>query len=457
MPAALAGGGSTVSIPAVFVALLAVLIATLLCGMLSRRLGQPRVVGEMLAGILLGPSLFGWLAPGVFEAVFPTEVRTAIHLLSQLGLVLFMFLVGAGLRSENRDRVVVRGAATVGIAGVVIPFALGFGAAWLVSDVLAPQGTATLQVALLLSAALSVTAFPVLARMIAERDMEGTLLGSTTLLAASVDDAAAWILLAVTAAVAGRASGADVVLAMVGGAVFVAVMLVGVRRALTPVARWAERRGEVGVAVITALLVLVVASATVTELLGLHVAFGAFVAGVALPDSTLLRDRVRIGLTDINVGLLLPLFFVYTGLQTELQSLTDPRVLGPVVLILVVAFAGKYLGCTLTLRAQGHPLRRASAIGGLMNARGLMVLIFAQVASDLGIISSDLFTILVLIGLITTAAAMPIYRLSLPRRLEDAERAAVPPVAGAPGGNDAPQAQGSTRSTADPGRPATVR
>lgn len=444
------GSGPEVSIPGVFVALLAVLVATLVCGTLSRRLGQPRVVGEMVAGILLGPSLFGWLAPELFAAVFPSEVRTAIHLLSQLGLVLFMFLVGAGLRSENCDRAVVRGAATVGIAGVVIPFVLGFAAAWLVADVLAPPGTSKVQIALLLGAALSVTAFPVLARMIAERDMEGTSLGSTTLLAASADDVAAWALLAVTAAVAGRTGGLEVVLILLGGAVFVVIMLVGVRRALAPVARRAERRGEIGVGVVTALLILVVASATVTELLGLHVAFGAFVAGVALPDSTLLRDRVRTGLTDINVGLLLPLFFVYTGLQTELQSLSNPVVLGPMVLILVVAFAGKYLGCMLTLRAQGHPLRRASAIGGLMNARGLMVLIFAQVAAELGIISPDLFTILVLLALVTTAAAMPIYRLSLPPHLEAAERATRP-------SDSEPQPLPPTGMPAGPGRSATVR
>lgn len=460
MSAVLAAGATQPSVPAVFVALLTVLVATLLCGSAARRLGQPRVVGEMLAGILLGPSLFGWLAPDLFAGTFPAEVQSAIYLLSQLGLVLFMFLVGAGLRSEHRNRVVVRGAATVGVAGVVIPFALGFATARFVADTVAPQAP-KLQVALLLGAALSVTAFPVLARMIAERGMEQTSLGSTTLLAASVDDAAAWVLLAVTAAVAGRSSGAGVALSLVGGALFVLLMLLVVRRALAPLARYAERRGDVDVGVVAVLLILVIASATVTDLLGLHVAFGAFIAGVSLPDSTVLRDRVRTGLTDINVGLLLPLFFVYTGLQTQVQGLSDPAVVGPVLLILVVAFAGKYLGCTLTLRALGHPLRRASAIGGLMNARGLMVLIFAQVAFDLGIVSPDLFTILVLLALITTAAAMPIYRLSLPPRHENAERAIAPAGGGAvdlaTSIGCAPGIRNEPESPADSGRPTTVR
>ncbi|MHA6805909.1 cation:proton antiporter [Salinifilum ghardaiensis] len=425
-----AGPAPQPSIPGIFGALLAVLVATLLCGSFAQRLGQPRVAGEMLAGILLGPSLFGWLAPGAFEWLFPAEVQTAIYLLSQLGLVLFMFLVGAGLRSETNGRSTVQGAVAVGIAGVVIPFALSFTIAWVVAEAIAPPQTPRLQLALLLGAALSVTAFPVLARMVVERGMERSSLGATAMLAASVDDAAAWILLAVTAAAAGRNSGAEIGVSLIGGALFVLVMLGGVRRALAPLARYAERRGEVTIGVLAVLLIVVLAAASITDLLGLHVAFGAFVAGIALPESGLVRERVQTGLSDINVGLLLPLFFVHTGLQTRMQELTDPTVLVPVVLVLLTAFAGKYLGCTLTLRAQGHPWRRASAIGGLMDARGLMVLIFAQIAADLGLVSQDLFTILVLLALITSAVAMPIYRLSLPARFE-VERARGPAPPGA--------------------------
>lgn len=418
-------------VPQVFVALLVVLASTLVCGSLALRVGQPRVVGEMVAGVLLGPSLFGWLLPAAQAGVFPAQVSTVLNVLSQLGLVLFMFLVGAGLHAEAARGAVVRGAVTVGVAGVALPFVLGFGLAWVFADVISPPGTPPVQVALLLGAALSVTAFPMLARILAERRMEHTALGSTALLAASVDDAVAWVLLAAAAAVASGGSGAGVLLPLGGSALLVVVLFRVVRPALAPLVRSVERRQEIGIAALVALLILMLLSAIATEVLGLHLAFGAFLAGAALPRSAFLCERLRARLTDVTVGLLLPLFFVHTGLQTDLLGLAKPTVLLPVLLVLVAAFVGKYAGCTLALRLQGHPWRRASAVGGLMNARGLMVLIFAQVASDLGVISVDLFSILVLIGVITTAVAMPIYRLSLPPAFEDAEREAGPSGAGA--------------------------
>lgn len=406
----------------VFGAVLVILVMTVLCGMLARKVGQPRVVGEMIAGILLGPSLFGWLFPGAQRQLFPPDVGSAIYLLSTLGLVLFMFLVGAGIRSEVMDRSLIRGAALVGTAGVAVPFVLGFGLAWLLVDQIAEPGTPPFQVALLLGGALSVTAFPTLAAIIDERRMEGSRLGSTTLLAASFDDAAAWVLLAITTAIATGGSGSGVVMTLVCGAVFVAAMLTLGRRALEPLARHVERKGELQGSVLVVVLIFVIGAALITDRIGLHFAFGAFVAGIALPRSMLLRMRLRAKLLDVNVGLLLPLFFVYTGLRTEMAGMPTGEVVLPLALIMIAAFVGKYAGCAAVLRLQGNPWRYASAVGGLMNARGLMVLIFINVAADSGMISTDLFTILVLVAVVSTAAAVPIYRLSLPGSLEDAER-----------------------------------
>lgn len=406
----------------VFVALLLILLATMLCGSLARRVGQPRVLGEMVAGVLLGPSLFGWLFPGLHAEIFPPAVRSVIYLLSMLGLVLFMFLVGAAIPTKMISRSLVRAATTVGATGVVLPFVLGFGVAWLVSEQITEPGTPRVQIALLLGAALSVTSFPMLAKMIAERGLEHSRLGSMTLLAASFDDAVAWVLLAIAVAMATGGSAAGVVLTLLGGFGFVVVMLTLGRRALRPLARHVERRGEITPNALLIILIVVLGAATVTDLLGLHFAFGAFVAGVSLPHSVLLRMQLKARFTDLTVGLLLPMFFVYTGLNTRLAGLSDPGMTVPLVLIMVVAFVGKYVGCAAVLRMQGHSWRRASAIGGLMNARGLMVLIFANAAADVGMVNTDLFTILVLVAVVTSAAAIPIFRLSLSPAMEDAER-----------------------------------
>lgn len=406
----------------VLLALLVILLATAVCGRLASKVGQPRVVGEMVAGVLLGPSLFGLLFPAGQRALFPAEIRSVLYLLSMLGLILFMFLVGAGIRSETVNRRLLRGATIVGTAGVALPFALGFGTAWLLAGQISEPGTPRFQVAFLLGAALSVTAFPTLARIIDERRMGDSPLGSMTLLAASIDDAVAWILLAVIAALRTGGSAGQVLLTLLGGGTFVFVMLTVGRRALTGLARHVDRRGDLTPGSLAVILLFVLGSAMITDLFGIHYAFGAFIAGLALPKSTLLRDRLRHKLMDLNVGLLLPIFFVYTGLSTELAGFSDGGAVIPLMLIMIVAFAGKYLGCAVAARRQGYPWRHASAIGGLMNARGLMVLIFINIARDYGIITTDLFTILVLVAVVSTAAAMPIYRLSLPGPIEDIER-----------------------------------
>ncbi|NKY97164.1 cation:proton antiporter [Nocardiopsis alborubida] len=406
----------------VFAALAAIVLVASVFGRIAVLLRQPRVVGEMVAGVLMGPSLLGWLLPDVQEALFPAEVRPALYLLSMIGLVFFMFLVGAGIRHGVLDRRSTRGALSVGVVGVVVPLALGVTVAWALADQISDPGTPRLQVSLLLGGALTVTAFPMLARILNERGMQSSRLGAVTLLAASVDDAAAWIVLAVILALAFGGSMAGVAASLVGVAVFTVVMLKLAPRLLAPIARSVERNGHLTPGALAVVVLLILGAAWTTHELGIHFVFGGFIVGISLPASPALRECVRNRLMDMNVGLLLPVFFIYTGLNTDLGGLVSGSALLAVIAITAVAFIGKYLSCLFVMRALGHSWRVASAAGGLMNARGLMVLIFINIGLEHGVLSQDLFSILVLVAVVTTVAALPIYRLSLPDSLEAAER-----------------------------------
>ncbi|XVQ14181.1 cation:proton antiporter [Spirillospora sp. CA-255316] len=418
----------------VFIALIAIVLVAAACGRLANAAGQPRVVGEMVAGVLMGPSLLGELAPAASRFLFPREVVSVLYVLSTIGLVFFMFLVGASLHGEVLDRRAVREAMVVGGTGVGVPFVLGAGTALLVAGQVAEPGASTLHLALLLGGALTVTAFPTLARILEDRRMQFSRLGAITLLAGSVDDIAAWILLVLVIALAFGGSAAQVAVALVGTALFTAAMLTLGRRLMARVARVVERERELTPGALATTMLFVAASAWATHELGVHFVFGGFLAGLALPRSPMLRERLRGGLMDMNAGLLMPVFFVHTGLNTDIDAVLRGSVVGAVIAIVAVAFAGKYLSCLLAMRLQGNGWRISSAVGALMNARGLMILIFIGVGRQQGLLGQDLYSILVLVAVLTTCAAVPLYRLSLPGPREDAERnraaAAVPVPAG---------------------------
>lgn len=406
----------------VLAALLVILAATTVCGRLALTVRQPRVVGEMIAGILLGPSLLGAVSPGLQEFLFPDGVKGVLYVLSTIGLTYYMFLVGVSIDHRMIDRLAVRRSVAVAAAGITLPFALATIVAVAFHRQLAAPGISPVVFILFLGGALSLTAFPMLARILEERRMSNTPLGSLTLLAGAINDAAAWGLLAIVVALATAGGVAGAATTIVGAAGFTVVVLTVGRRLLAPLGRKVEREGSLSHGATGVILLAVVAAAWFTETIGVFAVFGGFILGLAMPPSPTLRRELRVRLMDFNLIILLPVFFAFSGLNTQLTGLDDPDLWLPFAAAVVAACAGKYLGCALTARWQGLPWRHAWAIGGLMNARGLMILVFINVGLAYDLVSPELFAMLVLIAVFTTATAMPLYRLAIPLSMENVLR-----------------------------------
>ena len=393
-----------------------ILVAARLVGRAVALIGQPRVVGEMLAGIMLGPSLLGWVAPGLSHSLFPPGSLGFLSALSQIGLVFFMFLVGLEL-----DLKLLRGQGKAAVvtshASIIAPFCLGSVLALFLYPRLSDDGVSFTAFALFVGAAMSVTAFPVLARMLTERGMLRTRLGSVTIAAAAVDDVTAWCILAVVIVVARTAEAAISLPVMLGGTLlYVLVMVTVVRWALRRLENVLERRGGLSQDIVAIVVFLVLASAWTTERLGVHAVFGAFLAGVVMPrDEQLVRpllDRFH----DLMVILFLPLFFAFTGLRTSIGLISGDLWLY-CGLIIAVAVLGKLGGSALAARTTGMSWRDSWAVGTLMNTRGLMELVVLNVGLDVGVISPALFAMMVLMALTTTFMTSPVLARIYPTRL----------------------------------------
>lgn len=393
-----------------FLQLAVILAACRVVGRLARPLGQPQVVAEMITGVLLGPSLLGWLAPAFQAWLFPPATKAVIYALAQLGLVLYMFVVGLEFDLELiRHRV--RSAVAVSWAGIATPFLLGGALALLLRGrfPLFGDGVSTLQEVLFFGASLSITAFPMLARIISERGLAGTSLGTLALAAGSLDDAAAWCLLAVV--LSGFTGDLSIAaLAVGGGGVYLLAMFTVGRRLLVRLYRALEARADRATLVLPVTLVLLCTAAWFTDTLGIYAVFGAFVFGACVPRGA---SAVRVGETIAPLAsvLLLPMFFVNSGLNTALGLLASPAMWGVAAVVLLAAVLGKGIACGTAARLAGEPPRDAVAIGALMNARGLMELILLNIAYERGIITQTLFTILVLMAVVTTLMAVPLFDL----------------------------------------------
>ena len=413
------------TLPRLFLQLVVILGACRLLGALGRRLGQTQAVGEMVAGIVLGPSVLGALAPVFQTWLFPQLLRVAagtsavsvphpsmaiLFALSQLGLVLYMFLVGLDLQLDQLAGRM-RSVSMVSVAGIAVPFVLGAGVALLFigEPLFFPAGIRPLHAVLFTGAAMSITAFPMLARIIQEQGMAGTRVGTLALAAGSVNDIVAWCLLAMLLASL-NARPAIALLAIAGGALFALFMFVVVRPALRVLSRWTERDHDVSATTLLSVLLVVVAAAAVTDGLGLHAVGGACVAGLVMPRGRLAVD-VRRQMENLTTTLLLPLFFVYSGLNTSILLVNTPWLWMVTALIVGCAVAGKAGACSLAARAAGEAWREALAIGSLMNARGLMELIILNIGLQAGVITPTLFTIMVLMAVLTTLMASPLFRL----------------------------------------------
>jgi Kef-type K+ transport system membrane component KefB len=389
-----------------FLAAAMVILLARAMGSLFRRIGQPRVVGEIVAGILLGPSAVGAVFPGATDFLFPTEVIQVVAVLAQFGLIFFMFLTGLRL-----DLGALKGSSRVAVlvshVSIVAPFVLGVGASLLLFPLLGDGEFASF--ALFMGAAMSITAFPVLARILSDTGLDRTRLGAVAITCAAVDDVSAWCVLSVVVAIA-QASGADDVLRTACLAVAYAVALLYVVRPLLAWHLAPERRREDGLGnqTIAVLIALVLLGAWATEEIGIHAIFGAFLVGVAIPRHTGVVEALNAKLEGLTGLVLLPLFFVVAGISTRVGLLDTPLLWGITVFVIVLAIAGKWGGSTLAARACRMPWREAVPLGVLMNTRGLTEIVILTIGLDLGIISPALFTIMVIMALVTTVMTVPV-------------------------------------------------
>ena len=394
-----------------------VILAARLLGSLFRRYGQPQVVGEIAAGIVLGPSLLGALWPGATEFLFGPEVLPFIEVLAQIGLVLFMFLIGVEL-----DVRLIRGrghaAALVSHVSIVAPFLSGVVLALVIFSRLGSEEGNFVPFALFLGASMSVTAFPVLARILTERGLNRTRLGAVTITCAAVDDITAWCLLAIVVAISAAEGLASAFVTIALSAVFVAIMILAVRPFL---ARMAHRQdaglpGTLFALILAGLLL----SALATDRLGIHAIFGAFLFGAIMPHDSPFVHALTNKLEDFSVVFLLPLFFAFSGLRTEIGRIgTDPQLWFFTLLVVLVAIVGKWGGSTLAARYVGLEWRESMALGTLMNCRGLTELVILNIGLDLGVIPPSLFAILVIMALATTFMTVPVLDLVYPRHAQE--------------------------------------
>jgi Kef-type K+ transport system membrane component KefB len=411
--------GTSPDLPLLLLQVIVVLVAARLTGTLVRRLGQPQVVGEMIAGIALGPSLLGAQLPGVSAMLFPPSSLGFLDTLSQIGLLVFMFLVGLELDPKVvRERG--RSAIVISHASIVAPFLLGAILAIVLYPTLAGEHVTFTGFALFMGAAMSVTAFPVLARILTERRLVRTPIGAVAIACAAIDDVTAWCILAAVVVIV-RATGPGALgpgvplwVTIGGSAAFALFMLTVGRRALATLETRYVQRGRVTQDMIAVLMLAMLASAWITERLGVHALFGAFLVGAVSPKAQGFVHALLERFEDVMVVLLLPLFFAFTGLRTQISLIDGTGAWLGCALVIAVAVIGKVGGSVLAARATAMPWRDATVIGVLLNTRGLMELVILNVGLDIGVISRELFAMMVLMALSTTFMTTPLVAWLLP-------------------------------------------
>ncbi|MDP8971378.1 MAG: cation:proton antiporter [Actinomycetota bacterium] len=398
-------------------ATIVIIVACRLVGGLLRKIHQPHVIGEIIAGIMLGPSLLGAVWPSAFEFLFPVELMSYLDLLAHLGLIFYMFLVGLEL-----DFSLMRGrghaAIWVSHVSIIAPFLMGVALALMLYPALGSGGTFT-AFGLFIGAAMAITAFPVLARILTDRGLYKTQIGTVALAVGAVDDVTAWCMLAVVITVA-QATGLLSAATTIGlSLVFIAVMIFGVRPLLHRLAAYYERRGQLSGAFLATIFVGLLASAFITDILHIHVIFGAFLFGAIMPHHSELIEDLTEKLEDFSVVFLLPIFFTFSGIRTNVFSIgTSPKLWLLTLLILVVAIVGKWGGSKLAARFAGLSWREAGALGVLVNCRGLTELIILNIGLQMGVLPSTAFAMLVVMAVVTTLMTEPALTLYYPREMQ---------------------------------------
>ena len=391
-----------------FLQLLIVMGASGLVAWIFTRCGQTGVIGEMVAGILLGPSLFGLLAPNAFQFIFAASSLDTLRLSSQIGVCLFLFTVGMELDvSEVRHKA--QTAVVVSHSSIVIPYFLGVALALFLYSQLAQPGASFLAFALFMGISMSIPAFPVLVRILQDRGIFKTSLGSTATACAAVDDVTAWCMLAFVVAIA-RATSVDGAAFNLGLVLlFIALMLFVIKRKLpTWLGQSALERPDPSKTVLAVVFGVVLVSAVSTELIGIHALFGAFLAGIVMPTAYGFRDKLVVRVENLSSVLLLPVFFAFTGLRAQIGLLNGAQDWLICLVIIAIATAGKLGGSALAARLTGMRWRESLQLGALMNTRGLMELIALNIGYDMGILSQRIFTMLVIMALVTTVMTGPL-------------------------------------------------
>jgi Kef-type K+ transport system membrane component KefB len=400
---------------AILIEVLVVIGFSRLVGWAFRSIDQPLVIGEIVAGIALGPSFLGWLAPDVAGALFPAATIPSLNVLSQIGLIFFMFLIGLELdpkylRGNIKTAVVISG------VSILVPFVLAGVLAVFIYPVLSKANVSFTAFALFLGAAMSITAFPVLARIITENNLQNTRLGTLALTCAAVDDVTAWCLLALAIAVTRTNNIADAIPTIIFALLYIGGMLTVGRWLLKILSTYYDRAGKLSQLMLAVIYMSVVLSALITEAIGIHLIFGAFLLGAAMPKKPRLVREIAQKTEDFVLIFLLPVFFAYSGLKTQVGLLNTPELWLLCLAILGVAIVGKYVGTYYAARSCQIDRQEASALGWLMNTRGLTELIVLNIGLELGVISPILFTMLVIMALVTTFMTSPLLEWTYPKK-----------------------------------------
>jgi len=394
-----------------FLQLAVILFTCRVVGWLGQKLlGQPQVVGEMIAGVVLGPSLLGLLAPDLQAAIFPKGTNHVLYAGAQLGVGLYMFLVGLTLRLDH-FQAKARAASAVSAAGIAAPFIFAaLITPWLLEvDGLFSEGFSQTNATLFMGACIALTAFPMLARIINERGLANSSLGTLSLTAGAFDDAASWCVLAIVLATFGAGPGVAV-LAIGGGVLYAVFMLNWGRRLLTPLGRMVEAQGEMSTTVLAITLSLFCFSAFLMDAIGIHAIFGGFLLGACMPRGLFVTELKR-KIESLAIVLLLPIFFTYSGLSTRMDMVNSVALVVIAFAILTAAIFAKFGACWAAARLLGEDNRTALGIGALMNSRGLMELIIINIGLEKGIIGPSLFSMLVLVAIVTTMMAGPVFEM----------------------------------------------
>jgi len=387
-----------------------IVILSRILGLTISKLGQPIVIGEIIAGIILGPSLLGSIFPGIYNFIFPPNSLNNLQLLSQFGLVLFMFIIGMEIDTKLVKEKL-NSAIIISFTGIIFPYLLGILLSYFIYSSFAMPGVGFTTFALFIGIAMSITAFPVLARIIHEKGLTKTPLGIMAITCAATDDITAWLIFAAIIAIAQAGTAISALLVIAIAILFLITMLFVVQPILKRIGDIYISSENLSKTIIAFIFLIVFSSAFFTEMIGIHALFGAFIAGVVVPKNQIFKKLMISKIEDVSTVVLLPLFFAFSGLRTHIGSLNTPFLWGICGIVILIAIIGKLGGISIASRIVGNSWRDSLKMGVLMNTRGLMELIVLNIGYDLGILSTEIFSIMVLMALITTFMAGPFLNL----------------------------------------------